>query len=403
MEVIDNFLKCKELKEVEDELKQFNIFDCLGLNMVEIRHSYFLKWLLDPYENHGFKDKFLKIFFKKVLSTLSGELNNVKEYNVPSVNNIDEWDMTHTHVEREKNYIDLLIVDDNFKFVCIIENKISIGQHDNQLEVYRKYIDEIYNNKYKKLFLYLKPEKEEVEKPYFYISYKLIQDSLEELLKEELNINQEALMVIKNYKKLIERDIMGNKELEKKCAEIYKQHHEAIDYINKYCSPQKILCDTLENMLKQNEYINKKTLHREANSGLLCLPNQIQGNYIDNLKFADWEINENSFISIYFSLFKWKPKQIFAEILVAPMACNFIDANKRRNKILNKLKDKQFEFKETKDWIDIKPIPILEYDDYFKYDEQTINNKLIEKLEEIKNKLIIPLRDSINEVMQVEL
>ena len=49
---------------------KFNIFDVLKISRTEIRHSNMLGWLLDPNENHGLGDKFLKALFKIVLNIL---------------------------------------------------------------------------------------------------------------------------------------------------------------------------------------------------------------------------------------------------------------------------------------------------------------------------------------------
>ena len=45
------------LQQYCDEL---NIFNVLDLKRTEIRHSNMLAWLLNPYKQHGFGDKFLK-------------------------------------------------------------------------------------------------------------------------------------------------------------------------------------------------------------------------------------------------------------------------------------------------------------------------------------------------------
>ena len=39
---------------------KFNLFDVLKVARNEIRHSNMLSWLLDPRENHGIGDAFLK-------------------------------------------------------------------------------------------------------------------------------------------------------------------------------------------------------------------------------------------------------------------------------------------------------------------------------------------------------
>jgi len=54
--VVDN----DDLLELEELIGRFNIFDALGIARVEIRHSNFLAWLLDPAESHGQGSIFLK-------------------------------------------------------------------------------------------------------------------------------------------------------------------------------------------------------------------------------------------------------------------------------------------------------------------------------------------------------
>src|SRR2546421_1704315 len=54
--VFDN----EELSKLEELLGGFNIFDAVGIADAEIRHSNFLRWLLDPSENHGLGSLFLK-------------------------------------------------------------------------------------------------------------------------------------------------------------------------------------------------------------------------------------------------------------------------------------------------------------------------------------------------------
>src|ERR1017187_3900529 len=61
--VVDN----PELAQLEDLLSEFNMFEAIGATRQELRHSDFLRFLLDPRERHGLRDYFLKTLFKKVL------------------------------------------------------------------------------------------------------------------------------------------------------------------------------------------------------------------------------------------------------------------------------------------------------------------------------------------------
>ena len=60
--------KIDELKTEHAKEDVFNAFQILRLNDKEVMHSRFIKSLLNPNENHGFKDGFLKLFLKRILS-----------------------------------------------------------------------------------------------------------------------------------------------------------------------------------------------------------------------------------------------------------------------------------------------------------------------------------------------
>src|SRR5438270_11312729 len=61
--VVDNL----DLERLEALLDQFNIFEAIGAVWQELRHSDFLAFLLDPQQNHGLGDVFLKRLLQKVL------------------------------------------------------------------------------------------------------------------------------------------------------------------------------------------------------------------------------------------------------------------------------------------------------------------------------------------------
>lgn len=61
--VVDN----PELERLEALLAQFNIFEAIGAVRQELRHSDFLAFLLNPQENHGLGDAFIKRLLQKIL------------------------------------------------------------------------------------------------------------------------------------------------------------------------------------------------------------------------------------------------------------------------------------------------------------------------------------------------
>jgi hypothetical protein len=97
------FLDDENYKMIRKKFEQPNVFLIFENESDEIRHSNFLKWILDPQERHGVGPYFLSKFVKALDSDDFGSLDQVC-------------------VEREKDYIDLLIYND--RSVLVIENKV---------------------------------------------------------------------------------------------------------------------------------------------------------------------------------------------------------------------------------------------------------------------------------------
>ncbi len=410
-DLLEAFICDKDLKELEQMFGKFNIFDCLKLTRTEIRHSNFLAWLLDPNETHGLKDYFLKEFLKHILKSKKKEIAEInrkeidlknsensdeiikRTYSVPSIFDIDYWDMTEVEVFRELENIDLLLIDEKNKFVFVIENKIDSFQHSNQLARYRDYVDEQYPSMtYQKLFIYLKPKKETVEKPYIYLSYQTVRDTIKELIDDKDDkISDEILVAIKHYNEILERDIMNSEdELKKICRQIYRKHKTAIDLITKNSSNYKSdVLNAMEKVVKSN--VNLQEIHVE-NNGILCLPNNL--NNIKPLKFGDWA--NDLIVYIHFISFAQGHKDACVEILMSPPK-DKSDKNKKLQLLDLIEKKTQLTFKGN-DWNYTQPFQIMSYDDYLNYEnEQQLIEHIEQKLEELKETYIDKLRDALNE------
>ena len=67
-----NTLGLEKLKELNSKwLSELDLFDVLGVVHGELVHSRFLAWLLDPQQNHGSRDHFLKSFLYQTCTAAS--------------------------------------------------------------------------------------------------------------------------------------------------------------------------------------------------------------------------------------------------------------------------------------------------------------------------------------------
>ena len=201
---------------------KFNLFDILKISRVEIRHSNMLSWLLDTNENHGLGDRILR---------------GVLQYYVTSFS--DEADIFGTllmechdfSIQREWHNIDILAVSPNEQVVLCIENKIDSGEHDNQLDRYKRQVDDAFPG-YKRFFIFLSPEGSESSDPdnWCSMSYEDILRIIDSARKK-VSLLPEVQLLIDNYSDTIRRDIVGDKDLARICAEIYAKHQKALDLI----------------------------------------------------------------------------------------------------------------------------------------------------------------------------
>ena len=68
-QALEQLVMDQDLEELENLLDEFNIFEVLGAVRVELRHSEFLAYLMNPQQNHGLGDDFVKKFLQKVVCT----------------------------------------------------------------------------------------------------------------------------------------------------------------------------------------------------------------------------------------------------------------------------------------------------------------------------------------------
>lgn len=220
-----------DFERLEDMLAEFNIFSVLGIDRSENRHSAFLAWLLDPSENHGLSDYFLRGFLSRITSYARAlGIGDVTPFTV------DQWKLRDTNVETERHRIDILLTNRIDKFVCVIENKVSSAEHGNQLERYRQRVASEYPDLVP-LYVFLTIDGEEPVKAsdamnYIPMSYSDIAELIQRALdsrSSSMGIN--VCGVLHQYVTSLRRYVLVDSDIQRLARQIYYTHKAAIDLI----------------------------------------------------------------------------------------------------------------------------------------------------------------------------
>ncbi|BCL83535.1 PD-(D/E)XK nuclease family protein [Ktedonobacteria bacterium brp13] len=223
--VVDN----PELEHLEALLEQFNIFEAIGAVRQELRHSDFLAFLLNPQENHGLGDVFLKRLLQKILVATQDVVVPITPID------LDIWSLDHILVRREWQHIDILLLDEAHKFAIIIENKIDSSEHSNQLLRYREQVRRHYPG-WGIIGLYLTPDGEspsdEAREMYLSMDYGFVCNILERLVESRAStLGADILTLLRHYTQMLRRHIMSESDIAELCRRIYQKHQRALDLI----------------------------------------------------------------------------------------------------------------------------------------------------------------------------
>lgn len=215
-----------EFEKIEMSLKEPNIFKALAVERMELKHSNFIAYLLNPNSNHGINDIFIKKFLRDIFSDSKADERSI--FDVDSIN------LNSIEIRREWRNIDILIIlnDD----IIVIENKVDTMDHSNQLKRYKKIVDENFQ-KLKKHYVFLTPfgyEPDNEESRVIYINYSyyqisIILASILEIYKN--NLSSKVINYIVDYKKIIDMELLMNDNLNEIALKLYNAHKDALDFI----------------------------------------------------------------------------------------------------------------------------------------------------------------------------
>jgi len=218
--VVDN----QDLERLEALLAEFNIFEALNIARQELRHSDFLAFLMDPRQNHGLGDAFLKRLLKRVLAGAEDPPLSAIE--------IDVADLRGALVRREWHQIDILIHDPEDHLVCAVENKIGSGEHSDQLRRYRQIVSQQFPTD-RAILVFLTPEGDPPsDETFIPVSYTEIADLVDAVRQaQESTLGPDVYALMAHYTTMLRRHIVSESEIAELCQKVYQQHQRALDLI----------------------------------------------------------------------------------------------------------------------------------------------------------------------------
>ncbi|MXW81773.1 MAG: hypothetical protein F4Z57_22860 [Gemmatimonadetes bacterium] len=230
-----------DFERLEDLLAEFNLFDVLGIQKRELQHSAFLAWLLNPRGSHGLRDYFLRHFLSQAAAT--GLDSGIESFTPIDV---DRWKLDDIDIATERHNIDILIVDRNNEFVCLIENKVGFYEHDEQLSRYLDIVDSEYEGLPAfPIFLTpdgIKPSLETDAERWVAFDYSRVANIIKRVLcMRRSTISASVASFLEQYERSLGRHVLETpSNIEQLARQIYDKHREAIDLIIKAKSTREV-------------------------------------------------------------------------------------------------------------------------------------------------------------------
>jgi hypothetical protein len=236
-----DFLTLKQMHE------RPNLFGTLGTSYLELWHSAFLKWLIDPSSHHGLGTFPLRRFLYLAASEgryTDGQPKSISDLTIADIELLSLEDMIFKteYTDRydaslQKKRIDILGRNDETRF--LIENKIKSREHDDQTRTYSKYAD---NHPVSYDFrIFLTPDESQMPKDsrFAQITYQEVCDMVIQPCLNHPSLSIDAKYLIEQYLLNLRSPLtsgaekgfviaMPNREL---CEKIYRQYRDVFDEI----------------------------------------------------------------------------------------------------------------------------------------------------------------------------
>lgn len=223
----------------------------MGAVRAELRHSDFLAFLLTPQQTHNLGIAFLEGLLKAVSVAHGARFG-------ATVDNLVQLNLTRTTVRREWQHIDILILDDDGKWVVVIENKIDADEGSEQLEEYYEIVKRYYPNR-TIIAIYLTPDGRSPRKPnspFLPLDYGVVADALERVWvtnERAQDVDPDARVAVTHYISMLRRYVVSDSDIAQLCRKIYEEHRRAVDLIYQHRPmPHLSIRDALKSMVQED-------------------------------------------------------------------------------------------------------------------------------------------------------
>jgi len=246
MKALEDFLVGnRDLERLEALLDRFNILEALGVVRQELRHSDFLRFLLDPRNPHGLGDAFVKRLLQKIVM-------NAEDVTVPVTPiELELWDLGRVEVRREWNHIDILLLDEDHKLAVIVENKIGSGEHSDQLRRYYRTVED-HHPGWRIVAVYLTPGGDlPSHEAYLPVDYGLVCEVIDGLAESRASVvSQDLRVLMAHYTDMMRRNVLSDSDVARLSRQIYQKHKRALDLIYEHRpNPQGEIGDLLARLI----------------------------------------------------------------------------------------------------------------------------------------------------------
>ncbi len=217
---MNSLLNNATFKRLAEEFNQFCPFEAAGMVRAEIRHGYFLSYMIDPRKAHGFHDRITSAFLQVALKQSPAELKRMLRSNAGSV-----------QVRREWKRIDVLLVLPASKLVVAVELKIDAFQSEHQLAEYRATVEREWPVKqgWSHKFLFLTKRGEVSNDAWDDLHMGLLVAGLEKCLSD--NDDAPGAGMLRDYTKMMRRHHVGNDLTTEMARKLWSEHGEVLDFL----------------------------------------------------------------------------------------------------------------------------------------------------------------------------